>query len=257
MVRQTHHGPIVNEALRADDAEPLALRFMALDFPGIARGRLDDAGLRQRPGPGGGARRARAPCLQPGLGGSSRLARLQDRSGSLPVRRGDCPDLPEARLDGQRTNGMAGSRTTRCPRSPIRTPGFLVTANNRIAPEDIPTTSRATTSTAIGPRIEELIDPQPEHDFESFEAMQTDMVSVPGLETARRLARLRPRDQRERAAIERLRSWDGRMSRNRSRRRSTRRSPCDSDARSPGRRWRTAILPSAGSIAPTTDSLPT
>ena len=38
------------------------------------------------------------------------------------------------------------------------------------------------------------------------------MLSLPGLETAHRLARLRPRDQRERAAIERLRSWDGRMS---------------------------------------------
>ena len=42
--------------------------------------------------------------------------------------------------------------------------------------------------------------------------MQTDLLSLPGLETARRLARLRPRDQRELAAIERLRSWDGRMS---------------------------------------------
>ena len=41
--------------------------------------------------------------------------------------------------------------------------------------------------------------------------MQTDMLSIPGLETAHRLARLRPRDQRETAAIERLRSWDGRM----------------------------------------------
>ena len=41
--------------------------------------------------------------------------------------------------------------------------------------------------------------------------MQTDMLSLPGLETAQRLARLRPRDQRELAAIERLRSWDARM----------------------------------------------
>src|SRR5204863_3840902 len=35
VVRETHHGPIVNEALRADDAEPLSLRFSALHFPGI------------------------------------------------------------------------------------------------------------------------------------------------------------------------------------------------------------------------------
>src|SRR4051794_14263552 len=30
-VRSTHHGPIVNEALGADDAEPLALRWLTLD----------------------------------------------------------------------------------------------------------------------------------------------------------------------------------------------------------------------------------
>ena len=40
VVRETHHGPIINEALRADDAEPLALRFMALDFPGVSRASL-------------------------------------------------------------------------------------------------------------------------------------------------------------------------------------------------------------------------
>src|SRR5204863_8919414 len=56
-----------------------------------------------------------------------------------------------------------------------------------------------------------MIARQPEHDLESFEAMQTDMLSLPGLETIHRLVRLRPRDQRETAAIERLRSWDGRM----------------------------------------------
>ncbi len=42
--------------------------------------------------------------------------------------------------------------------------------------------------------------------------MQVDEVSLPGLEVAHRLARLRARDQREVQAIERLRSWDGRMS---------------------------------------------
>jgi penicillin amidase len=50
------------------------------------------------------------------------------------------------------------------------------------------------------------------HDLTSFQEMQVDMLSLPGLETVHRLARLRPRDQRETAAIERLRSWDGRMS---------------------------------------------
>ena len=34
-VRLTHHGPIVNEALGADDEQPLALRWAALDEPSI------------------------------------------------------------------------------------------------------------------------------------------------------------------------------------------------------------------------------
>ena len=42
--------------------------------------------------------------------------------------------------------------------------------------------------------------------------MQMDQLSIPGLMTVHRLARLHARDQRETAVIERLRSWDGRMS---------------------------------------------
>ena len=41
--------------------------------------------------------------------------------------------------------------------------------------------------------------------------MQTDVLSLPGLEAARRLSRLHPPGQRERSAIERLRAWDGRL----------------------------------------------
>ena len=90
--------------------------------------------------------------------------------------------------------------------------GFLITANNRITPDDYP--HHITSDYLDGHRarrIELMIARQPEHDLESFEAMQTDMLSLPGLETIHRLVRLRPRDQRETAAIERLRSWDGRM----------------------------------------------
>ena len=41
--------------------------------------------------------------------------------------------------------------------------------------------------------------------------MQSDDLSIPGLEVARRLGRLTPAGQRELSAIERLRSWDGRI----------------------------------------------
>ena len=37
-VRSTHHGPIVNEALGADEGEPLALRWLTLDEPPSSQG---------------------------------------------------------------------------------------------------------------------------------------------------------------------------------------------------------------------------
>jgi len=43
-------------------------------------------------------------------------------------------------------------------------------------------------------RIEQLILAEPEHDADSFEAMQFDDYSIPGVETVHRLARLRPHD---------------------------------------------------------------
>ncbi len=131
--------------------------------------------------------------------------------GRLPVRPGGCPDLPRPGWTAEHDwDGWVHYDELPEARDPEN--GFLVTANNRIAPEDYP--HHITSDYLDGyraERIEELIAATPEHDLESFEMMQTDMLSVPGLETARRLARLRPRDQRERAAIERLRSWDGRM----------------------------------------------
>ena len=111
------------------------------------------------------------------------------------------------------TSGMAGSRTRSCPRCATRITASWSRRTTGSRPRTIPTTSPATISTDTGPNgSRSCWRPSPEHDLESFEAMQTDMLSLPGLETAGRLARLRPRDQRERSAIERLRSWDGRMS---------------------------------------------
>ncbi len=57
-VRRTHHGPIVNEALGADDAQPLALRWIALDEPTVTSANLEVPGDRVRAGAG---RVARAP----------------------------------------------------------------------------------------------------------------------------------------------------------------------------------------------------
>jgi penicillin amidase len=210
VVRETHHGPLVNEALGADEAEPLALRFAVLDFPGITEANISALEF------------ASGPELVEGLGDHAHpVSNLvwADRHGSigyktvgrLPARLGSCPDLPRPGWTGEyEWDGWVPYEEL--PEATDPDCGFLVTANNRIAPDDH--VHHITSDYLDGyraARIEELITASQEHDLESFESMQTDMLSRPGLETARRLARLRARDQRERAAIERLRSWDGRM----------------------------------------------
>jgi penicillin amidase len=87
-----------------------------------------------------------------------------------------------------------------------------VTANNRIVGDAYP--HHITSDWLDGfraRRIGELLRESDEHDIESFEAIQSDNLSIPGLEAARRLGRLQPPGQRESSAIERLRSWDGRL----------------------------------------------
>src|SRR5439155_12469916 len=211
VVRETHHGPIVNEALAADEAEPLALRFAALDLPGVTRASVSVLDF------------ASGPELVDGLSEHAHPASnlvWADRHGSigyktigrLPIRRGGCPDLPKPGWTGEHEwEGWVPYEEL--PEVTDPPSGFLITANNRITPDDYP--HHITSDYLDGHRarrIELMIARQPEHDLESFEAMQTDMLSLPGLETIHRLVRLRPRDQRETAAIERLRSWDGRMS---------------------------------------------
>ena len=209
-VRHTHHGPIVNEALGADDAEPLALRWTALDAPALSGANV----------------RVLEPASGPELVEmlSAHVAPVSnmvwaDRHGSIgyktvgriPIRRGGCPDLPKPGWTGEFEweelvpyEEMPEVRDPEC--------GYLVSANNRIVGDDYP--HHITSEYLDGyraRRIEELILAEHEHDGESFEAMQSDHYSIPGMETVHRLARLRPRDQREVAAIERLKSWDGRL----------------------------------------------
>ena len=62
-VRSTHHGPIVNEALGADEAEPLALRWLTLDEPAFFAGMYEM--LEIESGAGAGARSSRATPRRP------------------------------------------------------------------------------------------------------------------------------------------------------------------------------------------------
>ncbi len=209
-VRCTHHGPIVNEALGADLGEPLALRWLTLDesthFPGM----YDLDGVSSGPD--------LVRHLEAHTSPASNLV-WADRHGSigykligrLPIRRGGCPDLPKPGWTGEYewegTIPYAELPEVVDPES-----GFLVTANNRIVGDDYP--HHITSDWLDGfraQRIEQLLRESSEHDIEGFEAMQSDNLSIPGLEAARRLACLEPATQRESTAIEMLRSWDGRL----------------------------------------------
>ncbi|HEX2391474.1 MAG TPA: penicillin acylase family protein [Solirubrobacterales bacterium] len=209
-VRQTHHGPIVNEALGADEGEPLALRWQTLDEPTAFPGMFELLEI------------ASGPELVAKLEGHTSPASnlvWADRHGSigykligrLPRRPGGCPDLPKPGWSGE----FEWDGTVPYEELPELTDpesGFLLTANNRTVGDEFP--HHITSEWLDGfraKRIEQLLEATEKHDVESFEAMQSDNLSLPGLETARRLGRLQPSGQRERSAIERLRGWDGRL----------------------------------------------
>ncbi|HET9164283.1 MAG TPA: penicillin acylase family protein [Solirubrobacterales bacterium] len=209
-VRLTHHGPIVNEALGADDAEPLSLRWKALDEPTVFAGFFDQIEIESGP-----------ELVEMMAGYSSPPMNMiwADRHGSIgyklvgrvPLRKGDCPDLPKPGWNGE-FEWEGAIPYAELPETIDPECGFLVTANNRIVGDDYP--HHITSDWLDGfraRRIEQLLRASDEHDIAGFEAMQSDNFSIPGLEAARRLGRLAPRGQRELSAVERLRSWDGRL----------------------------------------------
>ncbi|HVQ59156.1 MAG TPA: penicillin acylase family protein [Solirubrobacterales bacterium] len=209
-VRCTHHGPLVNEALGADEAEPLALSWQTLSEPTAFAGMFELLDI--------GSGTELVERLEGHTSPASNLI-WADRKGSigykligrLPRRPGGCPDLPKPGWTGEfEWDGTIPY--DELPEVVDPESGFLVTANNRIVGDDYP--HHITSEWLDGfraKRIEQLLGESDEHDLASFEAMQSDNLSLPGLEAAARLSRLHPSGQRERSAIERLRSWDGRL----------------------------------------------
>jgi len=210
-VRITHHGPIVNDPLRADESQPLALSWTGLDHPSVGEGHL---GV-MNPTSGAELVELLASVTMP----VSNLV-WADRGGSIgykmigriPVRRGDCPDLPKPGWTGEfEWEGTVPYEEL--PELVDPPSGYIVTANNRIVDDDYPHhISSDWLDGYRAKRLEQLIEATAEHDLESFRRMQTDLYSIPGEEVVHRLARLHPVTQRETRAIERLKSWDRRLS---------------------------------------------
>jgi penicillin G amidase len=210
LIRETHHGPLVNFALAADDDEPLALSWAALRFPGISSANFSVLDFSTGADLVDGLAEVHAPVSN--LVWADRHGSIGYKTvGRLPRRRGDMPDLPKPGWTGEyEWDGWVPYEEQ--PELHDPDAGYLVTANNKVTPDDYP--HHVTSDWLDGyraRRISGLIEARPEHDLDGFAAMQVDLLSIPGIETARRLARLEPRNQRETAAIERLRSWDGWM----------------------------------------------
>jgi len=208
-VRATHHGPLVNEQLGADDERPLALRWSALDAPSISEahfGVLEPSG-----GPElvGMLENVSMPVVN--LIWADRDSIGYKLIGHLPKRAGDCPDLPKPGWSGEfEWEGIVPYEEL--PELIDPDSGYLVTANNRVVANGFPHhISSDFLDGYRAKRIEQLLQASDEHDLDDFRRMQVDLHSIPGLEVARRLAHLSPSGQREVAAIERLRSWNGEL----------------------------------------------
>jgi penicillin G amidase len=206
-IRLTHHGPIVNQALGADDQQPLALRWAGIDEPAISQAYLGV--LEPRSGP---------ELVELLRGVTMPVSNLvwADRHGSIgykmvgriPIRKGDCPDLPKPGWTGE-FEWEDWIPYDELPELVDPDEGYLVTANNKVVDSSYP--HHITSDWLDGyraARIEQLLGEREAHDLDDFRRMQTDLYSIPGDDVVHRLARLQPTTQREVRAIERLKSWD-------------------------------------------------
>jgi penicillin amidase len=206
-VRVTHHGPIVNGALGADDEQPLALRWAGLDEPSISAAHLGV--LKPRNGP------ELVELLRSVAMPVSNLVWADGHGsigykmvGRIPIRKGDCPDLPKPGWTGE-FDWEGWIPYDELPELVDPGEGHLVTANNKVVDSSYP--HHITSDWLDGyraARIEQLLGERDEHDLDDFRRMQTDLYSIPGDQVVHRLARLEPTTQREVRAIERLKSWD-------------------------------------------------
>jgi|tagenome__1003787_1003787.scaffolds.fasta_scaffold20989475_5 penicillin amidase len=209
-VRETHHGPIVNDALGARAGEPLALAWTAIREPVVNSTGVDVGAFTRGEELVEAFRGYTIPSMNMVWADSSGNIGYK-LVGKLPIRRGGCADLPKPGWTGEyEWDGYIPYEEL--PEVINPPGGMLVTANNRIAPDDYP--HHITSEYLDGyraARIEQLIGEKDQLSLDDFERIQLDLYSIPGEQTAHRLARLHPGSQREVRAIERLKSWDHRL----------------------------------------------
>ena len=206
-VRSTHHGPIVNDCLGADDSEPLALRWTVARPARRSRAQQVACSSRQRRRSSRSCSRRTPPPVSNLVWADRHGAHRLPTVGRIPIRRGDCPDLPKPGwTDEYEWEGYVPYEELPEARDPEC--GYLVTANNRIEPSDYPHHITSEYLDGYRARRIERADPRrpPSTTSTASRQMQIDDFSIPGLETVHRLARLhaaRPaRGRGDRAAQE-------------------------------------------------------
>jgi penicillin amidase len=206
----THHGPIVNEVLDGEGEQPLALSWTGLQYPCITEAGYRTVLARSADDVVEATRDHAVPPLNMLFADSEGNIGYQ-LAGRIPIRRGDCPDVPKPGWTAEfEWDGTIPYEEL--PRLSNPSAGFIVTANNRIVGDDYPHHITSEWMTGYrAQRIEAMLGERERHSLRDFERMQHDFYSLPGVETVHRLSRLHPQSQRGVRAIERLKSWDGRL----------------------------------------------
>lgn len=206
-VHETHHGPIIHESLGASRDEALSLAWVSLQMRATTSMTLDVAKCANGMELAAGFEDYGGPCMNMVWADDSGNIGYQ-MIGRLPLRKGGCPDLPKPGWTGEyEWEGYVPYEQNPSVVNPES--GIIVTANNRIEPDDYP--HHVTSEYLDGyraARIEQLLRERERNSLSDFQRIQSDYYSIPGRITAERLATLKAEDEREGVALEFLREWD-------------------------------------------------
>lgn len=136
-------------------------------------------------------------------------------AGRLPVRPGGPGDQPRPGWTGE--YDWAGFVPfAELPRSHNPRTGFVVNANNRVAPRDYPHVIANDWPEGFrAARILDLLAETPQHTAESFAVIQTDVVSPGAIALTKAMLDALPGDEKNQALLRSLAEWDGDMARER------------------------------------------
>ena len=210
-VRASRHGPIVSDVIDAEQSEPLALRWTALDADDTSpQGLIKLDAARNWDDFLDAAQDIHAP---------QQNVVYADVDGNIgfyaparvPIRKAGDGAAPVAGWTGE-YDWIGYIPFEALPHSFNPPRGVIVTANDKIVPDDYPyLIARDWAPPYRARRIEDLIAGLPRHTPESFRVIQTDVVSLMARDMLPHLASAAPGTAAGRAIQGQLTGWDGTM----------------------------------------------